>query len=162
MSYDDFEYDDDYEYDDDADFDDDAEFDDDAAPRPRPRPAPRPAQSRPAPRPVQSRPYGQMMRGRNAGVITTPNGQATVQLPAKFPTVGELKGTLQEIQADIKRNSDGIRALGRTNVEQDGKLASLNRTFRRSAKFTFWTSILLGTFTIGPRLLSAINRPAGP
>lgn len=152
-------YDDDSEYDDDLDdeFDDFELAEDDEAARPKPG---RPGKGRPAGRPSFAKPrqYGQAARGRNAGLIKTPNGDATVQLPARFPTMGEFRGTLEEIQADIKRNADGIKTLGRTNAEQDTKLSALTRSMKRSAKTTFWTSIVIGTVAIAPRLIAAINQ----
>jgi hypothetical protein len=151
MAYDDA-FDDDYEAYDDA-FDD--AFDDGdgeavaSRSRNRGRSSPRPA--------IQTRPYARGVQGRATGVIETPNGKATVQLPGRFPTVTEFRGTLEEVHSDIKKNSEVIRALGRTNDDQDARLLSLSRSVRRSGKLTFWSSIIFGAITIGPHLLNALQ-----
>lgn len=151
MSY----YDTDLDDDDDDDFDLDFEMDDDEkAPRPRPSSRPRPGK----PSFARPRAYGRDVKGRDAGLIKTPNGEAKIQLPGKFPTVGEFRGSLEEIQGDIKKNADGIKSLTRRGDDQDSRIAKLARTVERSSSLTFWSSLVLGAITAAPLLFNALEQ----
>src|SRR5688572_30483370 len=110
MDFDD-SFDDDYEaWDDDYG---DAEFDDaeyylgDAAGARQPPPRRRGQVNR-------AKPRGNItsgVQGRQFGVVRTPQGNARVELPGKFPTLDEFKTSVAKLQQDISANSSGIAQL---------------------------------------------------
>ena len=69
--------------------------------------------------------YGRTVKGRNAGVVQTPNGAARIALPGNFPTVDEFRKTVAEIQKDMKANSTGIKELADQQKKDVVRLAGL-------------------------------------
>jgi hypothetical protein len=121
------------EFDDSDDFDfelaeddefDDAEFDLSERRRARRRPAPV-NRARPRQR------YSQALKGRSQGMVRTPQGTARVALPGKFPTVPELRKTVDRLQGDISKNSSGIEQLRK---QQQNLTTLLARTEKRLTK----------------------------
>jgi hypothetical protein len=57
--------------------------------------------------------YSQRVQGKSQGLVKTPQGTAKVALPGTFPTVEELRKTVDALQGDIRKNSAGIMQLKR-------------------------------------------------
>ena len=89
--------------------------------------------------------YAQGVRGQSQGTVQTPSGPAHIQLPGRFPTVDEFKQTVEAIQKDVKRNSDGIRQLADVQRRDALRLAELvtrsERRLKRQMKRTQIISI---------------------
>ena len=89
--------------------------------------------------------YGQGVRGQSQGVVQTPQGPASIQLPGRFPTVDEFKKTVEAIQKDVKHNSDGIKQLADIQRKDALRLADLvtksERRLKRQMKRTQIISI---------------------
>jgi hypothetical protein len=51
------------------------------------------------------------VRGQSQGIVQTPSGPARIELPGRFPTVDEFKKSVEAIQKDVQRNTDGIKQL---------------------------------------------------
>jgi hypothetical protein len=69
--------------------------------------------------------YGRSVRGQSQGVVQTPSGPARIDLPGRFPTVDEFKKSVEAIQKDVQRNSDGIKQLALVQRKDAVRLAEL-------------------------------------
>jgi hypothetical protein len=99
------------------------------------------------------------VQGRQFGVVRTPQGDARIELPAKFPTVDEFKESITKLQSDIKANSTGIGQLT-TRLKGDTQLEATTRTkhvryVRRSMRRLQWATF----FALTVPLLMEATRP---
>jgi hypothetical protein len=78
--------------------------------------------------------YGRNVRGQGQGIVQTPSGPATIELPGRFPTVEEFKRSVEAIQKDVKRNSDGIKQLADVQRRDAIRLADLVTKSERRVK----------------------------
>jgi hypothetical protein len=69
--------------------------------------------------------YGRNVRGQGQGVVQTPSGPARIELPGRFPTVEEFKKSVEAIQKDVQKNSDGIKQLSDVQRRDSLRLAQL-------------------------------------
>lgn len=86
------------------------------------------------------------VQGRQYGVVRTPQGDARIELPGKFPTVDEFKQTITKLQQDIAANSAGIGQLT-SRLQGDSQIESSTRNkhvhlLRRSIKRMQWATLL--------------------
>jgi hypothetical protein len=86
------------------------------------------------------------VQGRQYGMVRTPQGNARVELPGRFPTVNEFKQSIAKLQQDIKANSTGIAQLTE-RLKQDATLeagarAKSDRVLRRNLKRTQWAALI--------------------
>ena len=100
------------------------------------------------------------IQGRQFGVVRTPQGEARIELPGKFPTVDEFKQTIAKLQTDIKANSAGIgqltdRLKGDSQFEASSRTRSV-RALRRSLKRTQWAALL----AVAVPLVLEVTRPS--
>lgn len=104
---------------------------------------------RPRPPVRRAKPHGSVtssVQGRQYGIVKTPQGNARVELPGKFPTVNEFKQSIAKLQLDIKANSTGIAQLT-DRLKQDATLEATARSksdryLRRSLKRTQWAALV--------------------
>lgn len=132
------------ERDDEADYESDGSAEDDreaVAPRGRFRPGLLP----PSITRTKAADYGRAVRGQGQGVVQTPSGPAKIELPGRFPTVEEFKKSVEAIQKDVQRNTDGITQLAEIQRKDALRLADLvsksERRMRRQMKRTQIVSI---------------------
>jgi hypothetical protein len=78
--------------------------------------------------------YAQAVKGRNQGVVQTPNGTARISLPGNFPTVEEFQKSVGQIQKDMKANSAGIKELADQQKKDTVRLAELIATNEKKLK----------------------------
>jgi hypothetical protein len=69
--------------------------------------------------------YGRAVKGQGQGVVQTPSGPARIDLPGRFPTVDEFKKSVEAIQKDVQRNSDGIKQLAGIQRKDALRLADM-------------------------------------
>lgn len=101
------------------------------------------------------------VQGRQYGVVRTPQGDARIELPAKFPTVDEFRQTISKLQQDIAANSAGIGQLT-TRLQGDSDTEISTRTkhvrlLRRSQKRMQWGLLV----ALALPLMMEASRPDG-
>lgn len=101
--------------------------------------------------------YAQAVKGRNQGVVQTPNGTARITLPGNFPTVEEFQKSVGQIQKDMKANSAGIKELADQQKKDALRLAEMitssEKKLKRQMKRTQVVALVGAMLPIAARLI---------
>jgi hypothetical protein len=102
--------------------------------------------------------YGRQVKGRDKGVVRTPNGPAQIELPGKFPTVDEFQKTVNEIQNDMKANSIGIKELADQQKKDVVRLADMVTTSEKKLRKQMKrTQVVSAMFALAPLAINVIS-----
>jgi hypothetical protein len=112
---------------------------------------------------AQARNYGRGVRGVAGGLVRTPSGDAQIALPQPVPSLKEFQLTVGQIQAGMKKNSDGIQQLEaqqrRDAAHFESRVAELKRDIVRGRKHAALVGVAAALAPVMVRLVQQQTEP---